>query len=170
MDIINQIAEVYKNFGVTWPTLGAAVLNFVIVLFVLNKFAVKPFIQMLEKRKQIIEEAVKNAESIDIQLKEANEEKARIINEANKAATSIIDAAKSNANTVRDRIINEANSEATHIKTKANESSQMEHDKLMKSAKAEIANLVMNVTQNVIGRTLTADDQVRINKEATSKI
>ena len=170
MDLINQIVGVYQTFGVTWPSLGAAVLNFAIVLFVLNKFAVKPFQAMLEKRKNIIAEAMKNAESVEAQLKSANEEKARIINAANISSATIIDSAKANANTVKDRIISEASSDAINIKTKAQETSILERDKLMKSAKAEIANLVMGVTENIIGRTLTADDQSRIAKEASTKI
>lgn len=170
MELINQILDVYKSFGVSGWSLTFAIFNFVIVLLILKKFAVKPFQDMLEKRKSIIAEAMKNAESVEVQLKSANEEKARIINAANKSAMEIIDSAKANAGSVKDRIISEASSEAVNIKTKAQETSILERDKLMKSAKAEIANLVMGVTENIIGRTLTADDQSRIAKEATTKI
>ena len=167
---VEQVVSVYQGFGVHVIPLACAIFNIAIVLVVLKKFAVKPFQEMLEKRKQLISDSVKKAEEIERQLKDTNDEKARIINAANKSATEIIDSAKANAGTVKDRIISEANSEATHIKTKAAETSVLERDKLMKSAKAEIANLVMGVTENVIGRTLTTDDQTRISKEATLKI
>lgn len=170
LELIKQIWGVFENFGVHWDTLIYAIINFSVVLIVLKIFAVKPFQEMLEKRKQMIADSVKKAEEVERQLKEANDEKARIINAANKSAMEIIDSAKANAGTVKDRIISEANSEAINIKTKAQETSILERDKLMKSAKAEIANLVMGVTENIIGRTLTNDDQARIAKEATTKI
>ena len=170
MDAVDQIVGVFQGFNVHTKSLIYAIINFSIVLVILKMVAVKPFQDMLEKRKQMIADAVKNAEEVEKQLKNANEEKARIINAANKSATEIIDSAKANANVVRDRIVNEAGSEAVNIKSKAQESSNQEHDKLMKSAKVEIANLVMGVTENIIGRTLTTDDKTRIAKEATTKI
>lgn len=170
MDAVDQIVGVFQGFNVHTTSLIYAIINFSIVLVILKFVAVKPFQDMLEKRKQMIADSVKNAEEVEKQLKSANDEKTRIINAANKSAMEIIDSAKANANTVKDRIVSEASSEATNIKTKAQETSVLERDKLMKSAKAEIANLVMGVTENIIGRTLTADDQSRIAKEATTKI
>lgn len=170
LDVIKQLVGVFQSFGVEWKTLIYAIINFTIVLVVLKVFAVKPFQDLLEKRRKLIADSVDNAATVEKQLQQANEEKARIISEANATANSIIESAKANANSVKERLISEATAEATHIKEKADTSSKMEHDKLMKSAKAEIANLVMSVTQSVVGRTLTADDQARINKESTSKI
>jgi F-type H+-transporting ATPase subunit b len=170
MEAINQIIKVFQGFDVHPMPLLFAIINFSVVLVVLKIFAVKPFQDMLEKRRQMISDAVKKAEEVERQLKDANEEKARIINEANKSAAAIMDSAKANAITVKDRIISEANNEATNIKTKAVETSVLERDKLMKTAKEQIATLVMGVTENVIGRTLTTDDQNRISKEASLKI
>lgn len=170
MEAIDQIIKVFQGFNVHLKPLLFAIINFSIVLFILKIFAVKPFQEMLEKRRQMISDSVKKAEEVERQLKDANEEKARIINEANKSAAAIMDSAKANAITVKDRIISEANNEASNIKAKAIETSGLERDKLMKTAKEQIATLVMGVTENVIGRTLTTDDQNRISKEASLKI
>lgn len=170
MDAVDQIVGVFQGFNVHKTSLIYAIINFSIVLVILKIFAVKPFQEMLEKRKQMIADSVKKAEEVERQLKEANEEKARIINAANKSAAEIMDSARANSNVVKERILSEANNEANSIKKKAQETSILEHDKLMKSAKVEIANLVMGVTENVIGRTLTSDDQARIAKEASAKI
>lgn len=170
MEAIDQIIKVFQGFGVHIKPLAFAIINFSIVLIILKIFAVKPFQEMLEKRRKMIADSVKNAEEVERQLKDANEEKVRIINEANKSAADIMNSAKANAVTVKDRIIAEANNEAANIKAKATESSNLERDQLMKTAKAQIANLVMGVTENVIGRTLTTDDQSRISKEASLKI
>lgn len=169
-EIFNQIIGVFTNFNVKWDTLIINLINVSLVLFVLKKFAFGPLQEVLEKRKQIIADSIKNAEEVESQLKNANEEKKRIINEANKKASEIVESAKAAATTVKDGIIGEANSEAANIKAKATEASTQERNKMLKDAKVELANLVMGVTENVIGRTLTADDQTRINAEASKEL
>ncbi|PCJ51839.1 MAG: ATP synthase F0 subunit B [Planctomycetota bacterium] len=169
-EIITQMMEVFSKFGVNPSNLAISLVNFVLVLIILQKFAFGPLMEVLEERKKIIADSIKNAAEVETQLKNANEEKRRIIDVANKKAAEIVESAKSAASTVKDGIINEANSEAANIKSKANEASTQERNKMLKDAKAELANLVMGVTENVIGRTLTVDDQTRINEEASKEL
>lgn len=165
-----QIVEVFTGFYVNWTTLAFSVINFTVVLILLKKFAITPLQAILEKRKEMIADSVKKAEEVQLQLKNANEEKQRIIDGANKKATEIVESAKGTAELAKERILGDASREATGIKDKANEASISERNKLLKEAKAEIAELVMGVTENVIGRTLTGEDKTRINTEASKKI
>ena len=48
------ISELAGNFGISWPTLVAQMVNFCIVALVLYKFAVKPIAATLDERQQKI--------------------------------------------------------------------------------------------------------------------
>jgi F-type H+-transporting ATPase subunit b len=60
-----------QQFGVNWPSFIAQVILFVIVYFVLRKYAFGPIVTMLEERRRRIEEGQINAERIKKQLAEA---------------------------------------------------------------------------------------------------
>jgi len=67
------------KLGVSLPWLITQAVNFLVVLFILQRFAYKPLIGMMEKRKNEISGALANAEKVrqDIVAK-ANEEAAQI--------------------------------------------------------------------------------------------
>ena len=46
-----QEAGILENLGIDWKILLGQIINFLVVLFVLKKFAYKPFLSVLNKRK-----------------------------------------------------------------------------------------------------------------------
>ena len=58
-----------EALGINWKILVGQAINFVILLFVLKKFAYKPFLSLLEKRKIGIEEGIKKTEEAEKSLK-----------------------------------------------------------------------------------------------------
>ncbi len=57
--IIHQTAT---QFGVTWPLFISQVISFAVVAFLLQRFAYKPILKVLEERRQRIAEGLANAE------------------------------------------------------------------------------------------------------------
>ena len=57
--------EILKQFGVDWPHFIAQLILFLIVYFVLNRFAFAPLLKILEERRKRIEEGQLNAEKIN---------------------------------------------------------------------------------------------------------
>lgn len=51
-----------NKLGIDFKILLGQIINFVILLYLLKRFAFKPFLSILERRKQKIEEGVKNSE------------------------------------------------------------------------------------------------------------
>src|ERR1035438_7541496 len=57
-----------KRFGVDLPHFAAQCVSFIIVAFVLRRYAYKPILTMLEERKTRIKESLDNAEKIKQEL------------------------------------------------------------------------------------------------------
>lgn len=57
-----------EGLGINWKILIGQAINFAVLLFILKRFAYKPFLNLLEKRKTGIEEGIKKTEEAEKSL------------------------------------------------------------------------------------------------------
>jgi F-type H+-transporting ATPase subunit b len=162
--------ELFDTFGLEWPKFLAQLILFIIVYFVLKKFAFGPIIAMLEERRKRIEEGQLNAQKIKQQLAEAEQRHAEILAKANVEAQKLIDKARESASLVADRKTQEAIAAAEQILAKAKEASALEYERSMDQLKRELGHLVVETTAKVTGKILNADDQKRLQEEAARQL
>jgi F-type H+-transporting ATPase subunit b len=164
------MSELLNTFGIEWPKFLAQLILFIVVYFVLKRFAFGPIIAMLEERRRRIEEGQLNAEKIKQQLTEAEQRHAEILAKANAEAQKMIDEARASASVVAERRQQEAIAAAEQILAKAREASAMEHERTMAQLKRELGRLVVDTTAKVTGKVLTSDDQRRLQEEASRQL
>jgi F-type H+-transporting ATPase subunit b len=164
MDTVRDTAE---TFGWDPKLFFSQVLSFIIVAFLLLRFAYKPILAVLEQRRQQIAQAHLNAEKIKQQLDEAEQRHAEILAKANAEAQRMIEEARTSASHLADRKQQEAIAAAEQILAKAREASAIEHERTMTQLKRELGRLVVDTTAKVTGKVLTPDDQRRLHEEAT---
>jgi F-type H+-transporting ATPase subunit b len=162
--------DLLNTFGLEWPKFLAQLILFIIVYFVLKKFAFGPIIAMLEERRKRIEEGQLNAQKIKQQLAEAEQRHQEILARANEEAQKLIDQARESAGLVADRKMQEAVASAEQIIAKAREASALEYERSMDQLKRELGHLVVETTAKVTGKILTADDQKRLQEEAARQL
>jgi F-type H+-transporting ATPase subunit b len=159
--------DIAETFGWDPRLFFSQVLSFIIVAFLLVKFAYKPILAVLEQRRQQIAQAHLNSEKIKQQLAEAEQRHAEILAKANAEAQKMIDEARTSASHVAERKQQEAIAAAEQIMAKAREASAIEHERTMTQLKRELGRLVVDTTAKVTGKVLTPDDQRRLQEEAT---
>jgi F-type H+-transporting ATPase subunit b len=163
MDAVGNVAQ---QFGVYWPNLIAQVILFVIVYFVLRKYAFQPVVVMLEERRRRIEEGQINAERIKKQLAEAQAKYEEILARANAEAQRLIEEVRLSGERLAEHKRQQAIAEAEQIMTKARESIEQERERTMVELKRDFGRLVIEATEKVTNKVLTPEDQQRINEEA----
>ncbi len=166
----NVFTKILDDFGVTAPLFIAQVINFIIVLFVLKKFAFGPIQAMLEQRQNRIAEGEEKLKRIETQLAESEERSSAAIEEANTTAKRLIDEAKDSAAALSEQKTQEAIASAQGILQKAEQSAKAERSQMVAELKQEFGRLVAATTANVTGKVLTDDDNKRINDEAVASI
>jgi F-type H+-transporting ATPase subunit b len=162
--------DLLNTFGLEWPKFLAQLILFIIVYFVLKKFAFGPIIAMLEERRKLIEEGQLNAQKIKKQLAEAEQRHAEILAQANLEAQKLIDKGRESASLVADKKMQEAVASAEQMIAKAREASALEYERSMDQLKRELGHLVVETTAKVTGKVLTADDQKRLQEEAARQL
>ena len=164
--VTDTVRDTAETFGWDPKLFFSQVLSFIIVAFLLLKFAYKPILAVLAQRREQIQQAHLNAEKIKQQLAEAEQRHAEILAKANAEAQKMIEEARNSAAHLSERKQQEAIAAAEQIVAKAREASAIEHERTMTHLKRELGRLVVDTTAKVTGKVLTPDDQRRLQEEA----
>ena len=166
-DILRETAE---TFGWNWKLFLSQVISFCIVAFLLQRFAYKPILAVLEERRRKIEEGQLNAEKIKKELAEAEKRYQEIVAKANADAQKMIDETRESAAHLSERKQQEAITAAEQIIAKAREAATQDHARMLAELKREVGRLVVQTTATVTGKVLTPDDQRRIAEETAKQV
>src|ERR1700678_4427451 len=97
------ISKITQDFGVSWPFITAQVLNFLIVAFILWKFAFKPVLATLDERQKKIASGLQYADDMKAKLEAVQQESVASAKRAQAEATKIIDEARKAAKEFLDK-------------------------------------------------------------------
>ena len=118
--------------GINLKDLIFAVANFLILVLILGKFLYKPFLGILEKRKQTIEDAFTNADATNRKADEKYEAYTKKLARAEAESREIIKNARLKADDHANMIVEEAKAEAARIKLQAEKEAVREKEKALR--------------------------------------
>lgn len=142
--------DALSSLGIDWKLLVAQAVNFLVLWFVLRRFAYRPMLEFLEKRTKRIERGIRDAEHAKKQLEEAAAKEQQMMADAREEANSIIARAEIAAEKHREAMMAEMVEHADMILREAKEHATQERDRIFREAKAEIAALVVLATEKVL--------------------
>jgi F-type H+-transporting ATPase subunit b len=158
--------ELLTNLGIDWKLLVAQIINFLVLLFVLWKFAYGPIVAMLEKRQKKIEQGLKDAEKSHKKLLESAEKEKEVLRQARTEAKEIVEKAKEQAERSRSEMAVEAKTQAEKIISNAKLEIEREKEKTISEIKAEIGGLVVAATEKVIGEKIDEKKDKKLIEES----
>lgn len=164
------VGEIFRTFHIDWPFFISQCVSFLIVAFLLKKFAFGPVQNMLEQRRARIAEGEANLVRIQKQLADSEATTAAAIAKANEDAARLINEAKTSAAALSEQKAQEAISSAQQILAKAEAAAQAERAAIKAELKQEFGRLVTATTAQVTGKVLTSDDQARLSQEALASV
>lgn len=164
------ISELAGNFGITWPTLIAQMVNFCIVAIVLYKFAVKPIVATLDERQQKIADGLQYAEEMKAQLAAAERERAEKIKEAAVDAQRILNESREQSEEMIEQKTQEAAAQAEAIIRKASEATEQERKKMLTEVRQEVARLVVATSSKVLSRDLSDTEKSTFSESAAKEL
>ena len=156
------------------PDLGLFFWNllaFVIVFFILKKFAWKPILNSLKERETSISDSLAQAEKVKAEmaqlknenealLAKAREERAQLLKEARDTKDKIINEAKDQARQEANKIISDAQVAIEQQKTAA-----------LTEVKNQVGNLVISVSEKILRRELAnKSEQENYIRELTNEV
>lgn len=157
--------EILSRLGIDPRLLLAQIINFIILLLVLYRFAYRPVLKMLNERTHKIEKGIKDAEAAKKKLMEMEEKEKQVLVEARKEAQKIITKAEEVAKKNAEEIVTSAKAQAEIMKSSTEKQLELEKNKIMSEVKTEIASLVVTATEKILGEKMDKEnDQQLIEK------
>ena len=163
------VQEIARTFGVDWAHLIAQIISFGIVCVLLQRYAYRPVLAMLESRREEIAQGLANAEKIKAELAQTEAQRQEVMTRANIQATNLIEEARAAAARVQAQETQKAIAAAKDIVDKARQATEAEHGRMLAELRREVGRLVVQTTAAVTGKVLTPEDQRRLAEE-TAKV
>lgn len=165
-----MIKSTGEQFGFQWQLFFSQVISFCVVAFLLQRFAYKPILKVLEERRQRIAEGLANADKIKQELASAQGKAQEMLIQASAQGTKLIEEARASAAKVLETESQKAIATANDIITKARQANEAELVRMKMELRREVGRLVVSTTAKVTGKVLTADDQGRLADETNRQL
>lgn len=136
--------------------------NFLILVGVLGKFLYKPFLNLMETRRQSIVDALDNAEAVNRRADEKMANYDRKIAKLEAEGREIIKEAKIRAEEQANEIIEQANQRASQIMNRAEKEIEREREKAVLEMKEQIAVLSLMAAEKIMERDVEVNGQDQI--------
>ena len=161
--------ELIAKLGLDWKLLLAQIVNFLILVVVLYKFAYKPVLGMLERRQQKIEQGLKDAAKSEELLKDIEMTRVAMLEKVKTQSLGMLEKAAAEAEIARQEILKNAAEEARKIQTKAEASIAAEKEKMLKEVGSEVVELAMLAAERILDREFSEADQKRVLAQLVSQ-
>lgn len=143
-----------EAIGINLNFLISYIINFVIILFLLARFVWNPIMNLLDQRRQRIQDSLAEAERIS---QEAAQERAafqaQLAEERQRNAAQLAEAAKQGQQ-VREEIISAAQRERDQILTNAQREAEGLREQAITDARRDIVDLAIQAAQRVVGASM----------------
>lgn len=133
------------------------IINLLVLYLLLRHFLFKPVMGIMEKRRQIIEDGLKNAQDAQDDAMKMKQEYEDALKGAKQESVQIVENARSAAKNEYDRIVAEAGEKAGSIIENAKETVRVERERTMRELQGEIAGLAVASAAKIVGKTADQD-------------
>jgi F-type H+-transporting ATPase subunit b len=145
------------KLGLNPAWLLAQIINFALLLLILRAVAYKPVLNMLNTRKQKIQESLDYAESVKKQAAEQQKEFDRKLEEARRATQAAAAVAAQAGEKEREAILVQAHEDARKMIGQAKEQIEYERKQMLAELREQVVQLSLLAAQKVVSQSL--DDQ-----------
>ena len=132
---------------------------FVILIFLLKKFAWSPILKAVNDREQGIKDALDSAEAAKKEMQSLQADNEKIMKEARAERDSLLKEARDLKNSMISQAKDEAKSEAQKIIESANEAILNEKNAAVSDIKKQVASLSIEIAEKLIKEKLSDDNK-----------
>lgn len=149
--------EILQLFGVDWKLMLAQLVNFIIVLVVLWRFALKPLSKTMEARNKEIAQGLDDAKNASERLHKVEQEAKEQINKAKQEAMLILEKASAQAESSRRIATEKTKEEVAILIAKAKEQIEAEKDMLVDEARQDLSKLLVEALEKILTKSVSQE-------------
>ena len=127
------------------------IINIIVLYLLLKHFLIGPVTNIMDRRRQMIEDGFKNAQAAQDDANRLKQEYETALSGAKQESVQLVEDARKSARAEYDRIVKEAGEKAGSMIEAAKESVRTEREQTMKELKSQIAGLAAASAARIIG-------------------
>lgn len=143
--------------GIDGPRLLWQIVNFLILLFLLNRLLFKPVLRLMDQRATKIRESVDEAARLEKLAAEIREMNEKSLEEAKARANDLVAAATHTAAQMREQAAQQAREEGERMIERARAEIQLERDRAIADVRHQAVDLAILAAGKVIEQELSTD-------------
>lgn len=164
------MGEFFSAFQVDWAPLGFQILNFLLLLYILNRLMFKPLLKRMDERSTKIERGLEDAEAARRDRELARAEREAAVAEARKEAADMLARSNKIAEDTRNEILGEARAESERLTQKARDEIAAEKERAMAEIRSQVADLALSAAGKLIRSEMDAGTQRRLVEEFLAEV
>ena len=146
------------------------ILTFLLLVFLLARFAWRPLLQALEKRSQMIAKALDDAAQAKAELEQVQKESAKILAAARVEAEAVVTRTRADAQQLREELRQKAMADAGAIMQKAEREIQFETSRAVEQVRREAVELSVAIASKLLSRTITKEDNQALIEDTLKQL
>lgn len=147
-----------------------SIISFLIVFFIVQRFAFKPLARMLEQRRKHVETQIHEAEKSREEAANMLSEQKRLLDEARKEAKHLLDAARVRSDEQAREMIQKAADEASRILEENRAVIARERDEALAAVTARVAELSVELTTKLLHNHVSTELHQEMVTEAEKRL
>ena len=143
-------------------TLIAQILNFLVLLAILAKFAYKPLLKAMDDRRNRIINDLDSAEQTRLDAEALKEQYAEQLAGARQEATEIVNKANQIAQNLHDELVEQARVEQEALMANAKERIEQEKQQALLDIRSEVIKLSTLIASKIVNQKLNSDNDQKL--------
>jgi F-type H+-transporting ATPase subunit b len=160
----------FGAFGVDLFKLAFQIINFLLVLYLLNRFVFKRVLALIDERQARIAKGLEQAEAAARDRELARAEREAALDEARSEAQAMISRATKIAEDSRAEIVAAARAEAEKVTARARDEITAEKEKALAELRAHVADLALDAAGKLVRAEMSGPTQRRLVEEFLAEV
>jgi F-type H+-transporting ATPase subunit b len=160
----------FDAFGVDVLKLAFQIINFLLILYLLNRFVFRRVLALLDERQERIAKGLEDAESAARDRELARAEREAALDEARREAAAMIARATKIAEDSRAEIVAAARAEAEKVAARATEEITAEKQRAIAELRSQVADLALDAAGRLVKAEMNAPTQRRLVEEFLAEV
>jgi len=162
------ILEILGKIGFDWQVAIANLVNFLIIFFILKRYAFKPIAKIIKERQDKVNEGLDSAKLAETNLMQVEQEKEKIVMQARQDANEVVASAKDQADALFVSKTADATKEHDRLVEEGKKKAQKEFDRMEQEVRAQAAGLIVSSVEKILNEDLDEKQDKKLQEKAVS--
>lgn len=163
-------ADLFGVLGIDWRLLILQTIAFLIMFWVLKKFAYPPLTKALDERQKTIQAGLQAAKDAETKAEKSQAEIEKLLVEARTQASDIMATEKNEASSTIEAAEEKAKTKAQRVLDQAHEQVQQDIAAARKALRKDTIDLVAMATEKVVREKITSSEDKKLVKKSVEEI